>query len=75
MIRFVVFDPETGLIQQFGTCPPDDLAVQGAPVIGRLGETLRPAGDVLALEDLDAAITDATHRVDVVTRTLIPLEP
>ena len=55
MIWFVVFDPESGAIRRFGSCLPDDACLQG---------------DVLAF-DTDPGVTDATHRVDLITRRLI----
>lgn len=56
MIHYVAFDPETGDILRFGTCSADDLAIHGP--------------DVLAFET-SPGVTDATHRVDPITRALI----
>lgn len=59
MIHFVAFDPETGAILRFGHCLAEDFYAQ--------------QGDALAFE-ADPGVTDVSHRVDVATRTLIPLE-
>lgn len=59
MIFYVAFDPATGAILRFGACPAEDAAIHA------------PA--VLAF-DFDPGITDATHRVDLSTRQLVPLE-
>ena len=59
MIFYVAFDPNTGAILRFGACPADDVAAH------------EPA--VLVFE-ADPQVTDASHRVDLVTRQLIPME-
>lgn len=56
MIHFVVFDPATGDILRFGTCPADDLSIHGEHVLAF------PASP---------GVTDATHRVDLTTRALV----
>lgn len=70
MIWYVAYDLETGELLRFGTCPADDVQIQTQAVVGFMGNIVRPECGVLVFEE-DPAVTDVSHRVDVVTRALV----